>query len=166
MKKIIRKSTTTLLLAMIFTASLLAQQGPRKGLNQSADCKLEQSIPDLTEDQLASLKELRTDRLKSSQTYRNQIGEIRARQRTLLSETPIDQKAVEKLIDEKTALSNKHLKENVSHQVAVSEVLNEEQQLVWNQMKNRRQKFAHRGGQGRGNSRSGIHRSHNAGRGR
>lgn len=151
MKTIIRKSTTTLLLAMIFTAGLLAQQGPGKGLNQNADCRLEKVIPDLTDDQIASLKDLRTDQMKSSQTYRNQLGEIRARQRTLMDESPIDQKSIENLIDEKTALSNKHQKENLSHQIAVSKVLSEEQQLAWNMAKNRRQQFAHRGGRGNGN---------------
>jgi Spy/CpxP family protein refolding chaperone len=151
MKTIFRKSTTTLLIAIIFTAGLMAQQGQGQGLNQNAECKLSKVIPDLTEDQIASLKELRADQLKSSQTYRNQMGEIRARQRTLMSETPLDQKAAEKLIDEKTALSNKHLKESLAHKVALSKVLTEEQQLAMKQMKNRRAQFAKRAGRGNGN---------------
>jgi Spy/CpxP family protein refolding chaperone len=151
MKTIIRKSTTTLLIAMIFTAGLMAQQGQGRGLNQNADCKMAQIIPDLTDDQLASLKDLRTDQLKSSQTYRNQMGEIRARQRTLMSETPTDQKAIGKLIDEKTTLMNAHLKDGVAHQAAISNVLTEDQQIAWNQAKHRRQQFARRGGNGKGN---------------
>lgn len=151
MKTIFRKSATTLLIAMIFTVGLIAQQGQGRGLNQNADCKIAQIIPDLTEDQIASLKELRTDQLKSSQTYRNQMGEIRARQRTLMSETPLDQKAVGKLIDEKTALMNVHLKESVAHKASIGNVLTEEQQIAWSQSNNRKQQFARRGGRGNDN---------------
>ena len=150
MKTLLRKSTTTLLIAMIFTAGLMAQQKPGKGFNQNAECRLTQVIPDLTDDQIATLNDLRTEQLNSTQDYRNQMGEIKAKQRTIMSQTPVDQKAAEKLIDEKTALSNKHMKQSLTHQAAISNVLTEEQQLVMKQMKNRNQQYAQRGGRGNG----------------
>lgn len=155
MKTQIRKSTTTLLLAMIFTAGLMAQPGQGRGIYQNENCRMTQVIPDLSDDQIASLKELRNDQLQSTQTYKNKMGEIQARQRTLMSETPIDQKASGKLIDEKTSLMNEHMKQSISHQADISNVLTEDQQVVMNQMKNRNQQFAQRGGRGNGNFQKG-----------
>ncbi len=135
---------------MIFTAGLMAQAGPGRGLNQyyGQDCRLENVIPDLTETQISELNALRLDQLDASQNYRNQIGEIRARQRTLMSENPLDQKAIDNLIDDKTTLMNKHLKTSAAHQLAVSEVLTDEQLVIYNQVKNQRQQFGRRGGRG------------------
>lgn len=151
MKTLFRKSTATLLLAMIFTAGMMAQAGPGKGLNQNAECRLSQVIPDLTDDQIASLEDLRTDQMKSTQDYKNQMGEIKARQRTIWSQTPIDQKAAGKLIDEKTELSNKHQKQSLAHRAAISEVLTVEQQQAMKQMNTRRQNFSQNNGRRQGN---------------
>jgi len=151
MKTLIRKSTATLLLAMIFTAGMMAQAGPGKGLNQNAECRLSQVIPDLTDDQIASLKDLRTDQLKSTQDYKNQMGEIKARQRTIWSQTPIDQKAAGKLIDEKSELSNKHQKQSLAHRAAISEILTVEQQQAMKQMNTRKQNFTQNNGRRNGN---------------
>ena len=120
---------------------LMAQaqnNGPRQGMK----------LLDLTEEQTAQLKELRLEQMKSSQKFKNQMGEIKARQRTLSDESPINQKALEKLVDEKTTLMNAHLKEGIAHKVAASEVLTEEQQIMMKQMHKRRQ---HIGRQGKGN---------------
>ena len=86
------------------------------------------------------------------------MGEIRARQRTLMSENPINQKALEDLIDKKSALMKSHQKDVLAHQVAVRNVLTEDQVLVLNQLRQRRgtmnkgygQAQYGRGGRGRG----------------
>lgn len=151
MKAIPKRTSVTLLLAAAMTMGLMAQPrtntpGNRPGWNaDNAPYRQCLNIPDLTDEQKAELKTLRMERLQESQTYRNKMGEIRARQRTLMSTVPYDQKAMDKLTDEKTTLMNKHLKAGNAHKAAISEILTEEQQVYLNQMQHRRQQFARKG---------------------
>ena len=160
MKTTIKRTSATLLFAAIMTLGLMAQPqyygsgqrlGPGWNAGERQNFNSCMNIPDLTEDQITQLQALRLEQVKTSQNYRNQMGEIRARQRTLMTEYPIDQKAVGNLVDEKTTLMNIHLKDVVAHKAIVSEILTEEQQIYMNQMQNRRQQFAPRGGN-RGNN--------------
>lgn len=145
-----------MLFAVVMTMGMMAQP-------QNFGNKRCMNIPDITEDQKTELQALRLDQQKASLDYRNQMGEIRARQRTLMSETTIDEKAMGKLIDEKTALMNQHLKDGVAHKAAVKEILTEEQQVYLNKMQNQRQQFAGRGaGRGAG---KGFHASQGRGAG-
>ena len=130
------------LLAVMIPLSSMAQPGPRfQGKDNRGpgynECRLEQIIPDLTPEQSEQLKTLRLEQLASSQDFRNQMGEIRAKQRTLMSENPMDQKALENLIEKKSDLMKIHQKEVLAHQVAVRDVLTDDQLLVMNQFKQR-----------------------------
>lgn len=155
MKTQIRKATNALMLGMIFSLGLMAQPGQGRYYNQDGQCRLTQVIPDLTDEQVASLMDLRAEQIESAKEYRNQMGEIRAKQRTLWSQTPVDQKAAEKLIDEKSALSSKHQKQSLAHRAAISEILTDEQQAAMKQMKYRNQNFYRKGGNMNGNWKQG-----------
>lgn len=149
MKTLTKNTLFIAILAVMIPLSSMAQPGPRfrdndrRGLAYN-ECRLEQVIPDLTDEQSEQLKALRLDQLESSQKYRNEMGEIRAKQRTLMSENPINQGALEDLIDDKAALMKAHQKDVLAHRVAVSEVLTEDQLLVYNQFSQRRG-MIHRG---------------------
>lgn len=157
MKTIVKRTTATILFAVVMTIGMMAQ--PQNFSNKRC-----MNIPDLTEEQKTELQALRLEQVKNSQKHRNQMGEISAKQRTLMSESTIDEKAIGKLIDEKTALTNKHMKNAIAHKVAVNEVLTEEQQVYMNQMQNRRQQFAGRGaGRGAG---KGFHTGQGRGAGK
>ena len=151
-----KRTTVTLLLAAVMSVGLMAQRGNNTPMNKpgwnanNAPMKQCLNIPDLTEEQKTELEALRLDRIKESTAYRNQMGELRAKQRTIMSTVPFDQKAMDKLTDDKTALMNKQMKARNAHKAAVSEILTEEQQVYLNQMQNRRQQFA-RKRPGRGN---------------
>ncbi len=158
MKTIIKRTSVTMLMIALVSMGALAQNQRPRAMNgngsgfygNNADqCRLEMTIPNLTDEQAAELKDLRLEQLETTQTYRNLTGEIRAKQQTLRSTYPIDQKALNNLIDNKTALMNKHLKANINHQAAVKEVLTEEQQVYMNQMMQRRGQFAQGNGMGR-----------------
>ena len=70
------------------------------------------------------------------------MAELRARERTLLSEETADVKAIEKTIDEQTDLLNKIKKLQTSHQLNTKEILTDEQLMKWQQ----RRRFSHRDG--------------------
>jgi len=78
--------------------------------------------------------------------YRNKMGEVQAKQRTIISAYKIDEKAAAVLIDEKTDIMNQQMKEQVAHKVSVNSILTEEQVLKLEQ--HRKQRIAHRGGKG------------------
>ncbi len=141
MKTNARMTTILLVAGIVMSASLLAQPRNGRGYGPGFDRepgerfnRLERIIPDLTEEQKDEIRDLRTAHMKELLPLRNQMGEIRARQRTLMSEVPVDQKAVEKLIDEKTAMMNTMMKTRTDHKVAIRNVLTEEQQVYLNQI--------------------------------
>lgn len=85
---------------------------------------------------------LRTDHYKDITPLRNKMSELKARERTLLSEESIDMKAVNKTIDEQTDLMNSMRKLQVEHQLAVKSNLTDEQVMKLQQ----RRQFSRRNG--------------------
>lgn len=105
---------------------------------------------DLTEEQQEAMKTLRTENYKTIKPLKNKMVELKARERTLLSEETVDMKAVNKLIDEQTELSNKMRKIQVAHKVEMKEILTDEQIMKLDQ----RRKFSkHRNFRGEGPNR-------------
>lgn len=145
--------------ASLVSTALIAQPrggrglGPGQGAGPAWDdedrpaSRIEFILDDLTEDQKTELEALRLEHYKEMKDFRNQMGEIRAKQRTIMSEYNVDTKAAESLIDQKTALMNKQMKARIAHQADVKKVLTEEQFLKLEQARQKRQ-FAHRGGNG------------------
>jgi len=97
---------------------------------------------DLTEEQVEEMTTLRTEHYKVMTPLRNKNAELRARERTLLSEENVDLKALNKTIDEQTALMNSMKKIQVKHRVAVKDILTDEQVMKLQQ----RRQFAQRDG--------------------
>ncbi len=162
MKTNARMTMILLVAGIMMSASLIAQPRTGRGYGPGFDRepgerfnRMERIIPDLTEEQDKEIRDLRTAHMKEMLPLRNQMGEIRAKHRTLMSESPVDQKAVENLIDDKTELMNKMMKMRTDHKVAIRGVLTEEQQVYLNQIPRRqRGKQAarwNRSGQQRGN---------------
>ncbi len=102
-----------------------------QGFNQDnrPGAGIENIISDLTEDQEVALQELRTEHYAKMKDHRNLMGEIAAKQRTIMSQNTIDEKAAQKLIDQKTELVNKQMKERVAHRAAVKKILTDDQLL-------------------------------------
>jgi Spy/CpxP family protein refolding chaperone len=91
---------------------------------------------DLTEEQQEAMKTLRAENYKTIKPLKNKMVELKARERTLLSEETVDMKAVYKVIDEQTELSNKMRKIQVAHKVEVKEILTDEQIMKLEQRRN------------------------------
>ncbi|MEX0986225.1 MAG: Spy/CpxP family protein refolding chaperone [Bacteroidales bacterium] len=153
---IIKKGMLAIFASAIMLVSLDAQPrtgcgaGPGQGWsdkNQGGFC-IENIIADLTEDQKAALTELRTEHYRQMKDFRNQMGEVKAKERTIMSQHKIDTKAAEKLIDQKTDLTNKQMKVRLAHRAAVKEILTEEQLLQLEQRRGHH--FAAQKGQQKG----------------
>jgi Spy/CpxP family protein refolding chaperone len=112
---------------------------------------------DLSEDQQAKITALRTEHSKTMTPLKNKMAELKARERTLLSEENIDMKEVNSTIDEQTDLMNKIRKLQVEQQVAMKSILTDEQAMKLQQGRD----FAGRDGL----YRQGGHRGNGMGRG-
>lgn len=145
MKKTIIKSAGVILLATLMVTFSNAQsfrqggRGMATGEGERSYAKLE-----LTEAQSEEITSLRAEHYKIMKPLRAQMDEHKAKERTLLSAESVDLKAVDKVIDQQTDLLNKMRKLQTKHQVAVKNVLSDEQVMKLEQ----RQRHSARMGQG------------------
>ncbi|MEQ8546290.1 MAG: periplasmic heavy metal sensor [Cyclobacteriaceae bacterium] len=109
-----------------------------KGMKEQLIAKLE-----LTEAQQTKIEDLRVSHYKESLPLKNILGEKRAALKTQTTTANIDQKKVDRTIEEIGELETKLLKAKTNHQIAVRSMLDEKQQMMFDQMQN------HRQGQGR-----------------
>ncbi len=137
MKNNLIKTAGVFLLALLMSAAINAQP------NRQGNWGL--SYLDLSEDQNEQITQLRTEHYNTMKPLRAKMAEIRAKERTLLSGESVDLKAVEKSIDEQTDLMNQMRKLQIKHQLAVKDLLTDEQVMKLEQ----RQRYAAHRGQGR-----------------
>lgn len=163
MKTRMIKNAGVLLLALLMTSAMNAQpnrqgnRGMAYGEREGRFAKL-----DLSEVQSEELAKLRTAHYKSMKPQKAKMTELRARERTLLSEESVDLKAVDKVIDQQTDLMNKMRKEQTKHQVAIKNVLSDEQVMKLEQ----RRRHSTRMGQARQGRGAGPGFGHDRGSGR
>jgi Spy/CpxP family protein refolding chaperone len=110
---------------------------------------------DLTEEQQEQMKALRLEHYKEMKPLKNQMAELKAREKTLMSEENVDMKAINSVIDGETELLNKIKKLQAGHRLAVRDILTEEQLMKLEQGMNfrghRRGGWGSRPGTGQGN---------------
>lgn len=98
-------------------------------------------ILNLTEEQKSKIKTLRLEHFKEIQPFRNHLGELKAKERTLTSAEKADMNAINSNIDEITKTQNQMMKLRARHHQQVRELLTEEQRiyfdLKWEQIGNR-----------------------------
>ena len=95
---------------------------------------LESGKADMTRIQ-EEMKTLRIEHFKVMNPLKNQMAELKARERTLLSGDKVDMKAVNTLIDEQTSLMNKMKKLQVEQRVKMKGILTDEQIMILDQRK-------------------------------
>lgn len=151
------------MLLALLTVTASAQPGQGRGFGPCGgtyqgnfrQAAVENILADLTDEQKAQLAELRTEHFKEMQNFRNQMGEISAKQRTIMSDYNVDEKAASMLIDQKTELMNAQMKARIAHRNAVNQILTEEQVLQLEQQRNQRQ-FARQGNWNRPGGKAGF----------
>lgn len=134
--KVVKWFSIIAILFLLQAGSILAQEtgSPRKAdMNtHKMGMKMHQSgIPNLTPDQEIKIKEFRTAFQKELQPLRNQMGELKARQKTLTTVDKPDTKAINSNIDEITKLQNQMMKATVNHRLQIRSILNDEQKLFF-----------------------------------
>ncbi|MEN8202197.1 MAG: Spy/CpxP family protein refolding chaperone [Bacteroidota bacterium] len=135
------KTAGLIILATLLATGLNAQS-PRQGgrgsgpYGQGNERMAGYYALDLTEDQQEAMLSLRTENYKTMKPLRNKMNELKARERTLVSEETVDMKAVHKIIDEQTELMNKMRKIQLDHRLEVREILSDEQIMKLDQRRN------------------------------
>jgi Spy/CpxP family protein refolding chaperone len=167
------KKAGVFLLAILMLASLNAQPNPNGNRGMAYGNREGRAANlDLTEAQSEQITQLRTEHYTTMKPLRAKMAEMKAKERTLLSEESVDLKAVEEVIDQQTELLNQMRKLQTKHQLAIKEVLTDEQVMKLEQRQSFRmgQDQTGRGqrpgtGYGRGYSR-GYDRGYDRGYGR
>jgi len=165
MKKLNLKfvSFAILFATILMTTTSFAQRGNGNGNGNGnrGECN---GISDLTEQQSKQLQTLRTAQAQDMLTYRNQLGEKRARLRTLQTAENPDMKAINTTIEEMGAIKITKNKKRAAHKQEVRKILTPEQRTQFDMRNGNRGHKGHRGngmrngngennGQGYGNQR-------------
>ena len=120
-----------IILPMTMAVGQQRQERDRSGRGQWDGRGIEMLIPDLTEDQKGKIQELHLNMTKESTQIRNQLGEIRARMRTLQSADNPDMKEIDKLIDESSGLQAQLQKKGAANHQEIRKLLSDDQRVIF-----------------------------------
>jgi Spy/CpxP family protein refolding chaperone len=109
-----------------FSLSSFAQRGPR---NFKDSARFENRIPNLTAEQKTKIESLKVKQFKEVLPLKNELAEKKAHLRTLESTEKVDRDAVNKTVDEITALQGKLFKLKVNHRLDFASLLTDEQKV-------------------------------------
>ena len=157
MKTNIIKSTGILFLGLLMATAVDAQPARQGGrgngyYGNGTGREMQRTRLELTDEQQEQITALRTEHYKAVTPLRYKLAELKAGERTLLSEEDVDMKAVNKNIDEQTEVENSLKKLQAEHQVAVKKILTDEQIMQFRQQRH----FANRDNYGRNGNREGA----------
>jgi len=110
----------------------------------------------LSEEQIGKMEEFRTNHLKEMLPIKNEMQEKRAHLRTLTTAENVNQKEIDKAVDEIANLTSKQMKLKIAHQQQMRALLTEDQRVLFDSRIGRQgnSQFA------RGNSRAGMGAMH------
>jgi len=120
---------------MVLSGNIMAQRGMGRGMmseNGDGPRMAQCNIPDLTPDQEAKIKDLRTSHLKEVTPLRNEMNEKKARLQTLQSAENVDLNAINKTIDEISQIKATLMKKGAAHRAEVSSLLTDDQKVFFN----------------------------------
>jgi Spy/CpxP family protein refolding chaperone len=103
----------------------------------------------LTDEQFEQIKVLRLENQKKRLPVRNEIGEKKARLKTLTIADKVEMKAINRIIDDIAKLMAKQMKSKTAHHQAIRLLLTDEQRIKFDVMKHHRGQKGKRMKQGR-----------------
>lgn len=123
-------------MTVIGSTSLLGQSdvktsGPSDVKPMHCYGKMWHDIPDLTQDQIKKIEDLRIAHLKEVNQIKNQLTEKRAHLNTLQSSDKVDNTAINKTIDDITSLQNELMKKKAAHRQSIRNLLTEKQKVIF-----------------------------------
>jgi Spy/CpxP family protein refolding chaperone len=141
-------STAVIALSLASMVTLNAQKHERQGRSEhkqdmakdSSFRKNGSEIPSLTAEQKAKVKELRLAHFKEVQPLRNQLGELKAKQKTLTTAEKPDLKLINSNIDEITKVKNQLMKSREQNHQQIRALLTDEQRMAFDTHKGAKMK--------------------------
>ena len=135
-----------------------AQRGPQNGygkdqkksMRDKGSMAMLESIPDLTQEQEKTIRSLMVDHQKEVMPLRNELMIKKAELNALETTDGIDQKKIDRLIEEMGAIKIKMHKSMAKHKQEIRKVLNEEQRIWFDSQLHMRKMKAKRGAGYRG----------------
>lgn len=98
-------------------------------------------IPNLTEDQKTKMKDLHLAQLKEVKNFRNQLGELKAKQHTLATADKADIKAIDANIDEIVKVQGQLMKSRAQLVQNIRMLLTDEQRIYFDMRMERNHNF-------------------------
>ncbi len=129
-------------ISLAFLGLSMANAQPGQGMRQGQGPKApgqkmgrqgngQQMISNLTEEQKSAIKDLRLDHAKEMSRFKNEMAILKAQNKSLSSADNIDKKAIDKNIDQQTALINSMMKTQAAHRNEVRGLLTDEQKVFF-----------------------------------
>ncbi len=129
MKNLVK--TGMLIFVLLISISATAQVRPGFGQGKSQAFYRCNNIPNLSADQQAKITALRTAHLKKMQNYRLQMAQKRIELQTLRTADKADMSAINKTIDEMSAIRTQMMKDREKHWQDVRNLLNQDQKVYF-----------------------------------
>jgi Spy/CpxP family protein refolding chaperone len=105
------------------------------GMRGNMGVSHQSEIPNITDDQKAKIKELRLAHFKEVQPLKNQIGELKAKQKTLSTAEKPDMKLINANIDDITKVQNQLMKSGAQLNQQIRALLTDEQRIAFDMKK-------------------------------
>jgi len=133
MKKVKQVTLVALLSIFVFSASIANAQKGYNNQNQQQKRGIENTIPDLTDKQKEEIKTLRIAHLKEAQQIKNQMDIKRAELKALQTAENPDLDAINKKIEERSALRTDLEKKTAAYKQSVRALLTDDQKVIFDQ---------------------------------
>ena len=122
----------TLVFSGLFIASSMAQPpGKKGGPHPGMEEKILNKIPDITEQQIEQIKDLKTKHMKEVLPLRNQLQEKEAQLQTVSTGEKVNMDKVNKTIEEISAIKLSMAKKRAAHRQQIRQLLTEDQRVVF-----------------------------------
>ncbi len=145
------KNMRRLILLMVIIAGTMltttAQPHGKRQMSNPNRNEMNCFIPNLTEDQQTQIETLRLEYMKQCNQYQAEIAEMQATKHKLMIADKPDQKSINALIDKISSKQAEMHKATVAHQIAVRNLLTDEQKVVFDNRPMNRKNY----GKGRSN---------------
>ncbi len=102
---------------------MMGKQGSRPGMQQGG-------VMNFTAEQQEQLKPLKIEQMKTMTQFRNELGEFKAKMKTLISADDVNLKDVDKLLDEMGEVKLSMAKSRLAHKQSVRAILTDEQKVM------------------------------------
>lgn len=130
---LLKSAVLTGLVLLSLNPAAIAQKGcnqnMKSGNPERKGACMHHEIPDLTEEQEAKIKELKTAHMKDMLKYKNELNEKHAKLKTLQTAESVEMDKVNKVIDDIGSIKTKMAKEKAALHQEIRKLLTEEQRV-------------------------------------